>query len=88
MIITQRAKKSTATDTTERFLLGKTLKSVLKHDSKHFLTRFKGLNESIRVKGSSGTKQELRLRKSSQTEVDKNISDDEIVESCKVRTLS
>ena len=49
------------------------------------LTRFKGLNESIRVKGSSGTKQDLRLRKSSQTEVDKNISDDEIVESCKVR---
>ena len=51
------------------------------------LPRFKGLSssQSIREKSSSVGTKDLRLRKSSQTELDKNGSDDEIVESCKVR---
>ena len=52
-----------------------------------YLPRFKGLSssQSIREKSSSVGTKDLRLRKSSQTELDKNGSDDEIVESCKVR---
>ena len=55
--------------------------------------RFQGINtsQSLREKPSSGSSsgnlKELRLRKSSQTEGDKGgQTDDEIVESCKVRT--
>ena len=54
--------------------------------------RFQGINtsQSLREKPSSGSSsgnlKELRLRKSSQTEGDKGgQTDDEIVESCKVR---
>ena len=56
--------------------------------------RFQGINtsQSLREKPSSGSSsgnlKELRLRKSSQTEGDKGgQTDDEIVESCKVRTI-
>ena len=56
------------------------------------MVRFQGINtsQSLREKPSSGSSsgnlKELRLRKSSQTEGDKGgQTDDEIVESCKVR---
>ena len=57
--------------------------------------RFQGINtsQSLREKPSSGSSsgnlKELRLRKSSQTDGDKGgQTDDEIVESCKVKMLS
>ena len=65
---------------------------VLTSNQFYFMCRFQGINtsQSLREKpgsgSSSGNLKELRLRKSSQTDGDRGAqTDDEIVESCKVR---
>lgn len=61
------------------------------------VSRFQGINssQSFRDKSGSssgtstgGNKRELRQRKTSNTDPDKNLTDDEIVESCKVNLFS
>ena len=58
--------------------------------------RFQGINsnQSFRDKSGSGSgtsngghRRELRHRKSSNTDQEKNLTDDEIVESCKVKII-
>ena len=60
------------------------------------IPRFKGINsnQSFRDKSGSGSgtsngghRRELRHRKSSNTDQEKNLTDDEIVESCKVKIV-